>query len=52
MARKVEVLRSEDAAMLREQGLLEEKANVKKALERKQGTAEKANFSVSAATFS
>lgn len=53
LARKVEELRSEEeAAMLKEQSLSEEKANVKEALERKQGTAEKANFSVSAATFS
>ena len=53
LARKVGELRSEEeAAMMKEQSLLEEKANVKEALERKQGTAEKANSFVSAATFS
>ncbi|KAJ9676036.1 hypothetical protein PVL29_024835 [Vitis rotundifolia] len=53
LARKVGELRSEEeAAMLKEQSLLEEKANVKGALERKQGTAEKANSFVSAAIFS
>ena len=53
LARKVgELISEEEAAMLKEQSLLEEKANVKEALERKQGTAEKANSFVSAATFS
>ena len=53
LGRKVKELRSEEeAAMLKEQGLLEEKANVKEALERKQGTAEKANFFASVATIS